>query len=100
MKAGQPVLFGSEASAGAPEVRPETRKEPMREGTLHMRGEHAHTLPRPNRLYSTGRVCAEDGCDTILSRYNRSKLCWQHEPLRYDVLRGRKKKRPDDLKAA
>lgn len=63
--------------------------------SLTMRGEHAHALPRANRVYEAGRVCAEEGCDTRLSMYNRSKLCWQHEPLRYDVLRGRKKKRPD-----
>ena len=67
----------------------------MRDGTLNLRGEHAHALPRANRVYSTGRVCAHEGCETRLSMYNKSKLCWQHEPLRYDVLRGRKKKRPD-----
>ena len=67
----------------------------MRDGSRNMRGEHAHALPRANRVFSTGRVCAEDGCETRLSMYNKSKLCWQHEPLRYDVLRGRKKKRPD-----
>lgn len=67
----------------------------MAQGTLHMRGEHAHALPRANRVFAPGRVCAEEGCDTRLSIYNKSTLCWQHEPLRYDVLRGRKKKRPD-----
>jgi hypothetical protein len=78
----------------------------MAEGTLQLRGEHAHALPRANRKFEAGRVCAEEGCETRLSIYNKSKLCWQHEPLRYDVLRGRKKKRPDfgsledDLSAA
>lgn len=67
----------------------------MKDGSLTMRGKHVNALPRANRVYEAGRVCAEEGCDTRLSMYNRSKLCWQHEPLRYDVLRGRKKKRPD-----
>jgi hypothetical protein len=25
--------------------------------------------------------------------YNRSKLCWSHEPIRYYIARGRKKRR-------
>jgi hypothetical protein len=72
----------------------------MREDAITFRGARANTLPRPNRTYSTGRVCAIEGCATRLSVYNRSTFCWQHEPLRYDVLRGRKKKRPPEGRAA
>ncbi len=67
----------------------------MREDSLTMRGARVRALPRRNRTYASDRVCAEEGCETRLSIYNRSKLCWQHEPVRYDVLRGRKKKRPE-----
>ena len=28
--------------------------------------------------YGEGRDCAHPGCHTALSRYNDSKLCWQH----------------------
>ena len=26
-----------------------------------------------------GRTCAEDGCDTVLSRYNKTQKCSVHE---------------------
>jgi hypothetical protein len=29
-----------------------------------------------------GRICAQDGCDTLLSVYNGATRCWQHEPAR------------------
>ena len=31
------------------------------------------------RHRARGRVCATDGCDTILSRYNRADHCGVHE---------------------
>ena len=34
------------------------------------------------RTYAAGRVCCVQGCRTVLSRYNRAELCWQHEPRR------------------
>ena len=37
---------------------------------------------RTSRRAQAGRVCAEDGCDTRLSIYNRATRCWQHEPAR------------------
>jgi hypothetical protein len=27
-----------------------------------------------------GRMCAQDGCVTILSTYNASEFCWLHSP--------------------
>ena len=30
--------------------------------------------------YRTGRVCEDLQCDTVLSVYNPSTFCWQHEP--------------------
>jgi len=27
-----------------------------------------------------GRLCAHEGCTTILSTYNTATMCWQHMP--------------------
>jgi len=35
------------------------------------------------RVFEQGRVCAEDGCNTVLSLYNRRLLCSIHESLRH-----------------
>ena len=42
---------------------------------------------RANRTYPADRVCDADECDTRLSIYNGSTLCWQHEPSHRFVLR-------------
>ena len=63
----------------------------MREEGLPLRGAPIHPLPKRNRVWTTGRVCAEPGCITKISMYNRAKYCWVHEPLHYYVARGRKK---------
>ena len=39
------------------------------------RGERVHQLPKANRTYSEGRVCAADGCGTKLSIYNKWQYC-------------------------
>ena len=62
-------------------------------GTLDYRGTRVRELPRRNRTYPPGRVCAELGCGTRLSVYNRSDRCWQHEPVRPYFERGTKPKR-------
>jgi hypothetical protein len=64
----------------------------MREESISLRGAPVRSLPRPNRTYARGRVCAEEGCGTVISIYNRSRYCWLHEPLRYHALKGRKKR--------
>ena len=56
------------------------------------RGERVHQLPKANRTYSEGRVCAADGCGTKLSIYNKWDYCWQHEPVRPYFERGRRKR--------
>lgn len=33
------------------------------------------------RLHPAGRVCAEKGCKTVLSRYNAKSVCSVHEDL-------------------
>lgn len=46
---------------------------------------------REQKVYVEGRVCESEGCSTVLSRYNRSTRCWQHEPGRaYIPVRGRR----------
>lgn len=57
------------------------------------RGAAVRTLPRPNRQYAGDRVCADPGCDTKLSRYNKWQFCWQHEPVHSYVPRGKRKSR-------
>ncbi len=64
----------------------------MRDDTLSLRGAPVQPLPRPNRRWGIGRRCAEEGCTTTLSIYNKSKYCWAHEPIHYYIARGRKKR--------
>jgi len=55
------------------------------------RGASVRTLPRPNRTYTAGRVCAETGCETRISMYSKWDYCWQHEPVHQYVARGKRK---------
>ncbi len=64
----------------------------MRDESLSLRGATVRALPRRNRTWSTGRVCAQEGCVTRISIYNRAKYCWAHEPVQYYIARGRKKR--------
>ena len=54
--------------------------------SVTLRGIRA-TPRRASRTYEGKRTCAAQGCSTLLSRYNASKLCWQHEPLHPFILR-------------
>jgi hypothetical protein len=65
----------------------------MREDTLEFRGARVRELPRRNRTYAEGRTCTDPTCATRLSIYNRSTYCWQHEPLRAYIARGKRKRR-------
>ncbi len=56
-----------------------------------LRGTYARALPRPSRTHPAGRVCANDGCETRLSIYNRSTYCWAHAPVRFPVSRGERR---------
>lgn len=35
---------------------------------------------RPIRTFNANRICAEEGCTTILSRYSPDMVCWIHRP--------------------
>jgi hypothetical protein len=59
------------------------------------RGARVRDLPKANRTYPAGRVCAAEGCGTKLSVYNRWNYCWQHEPVHEYVPRGKRKRRSD-----
>lgn len=61
--------------------------------TAAFRGARISELPRANRTYPRDRVCAAEGCTTRLSIYNRSEFCWQHEPVRTYVSRGKRRRR-------
>ena len=44
--------------------------------------ERARRLGGPSRqvqTYETGRRCRAPGCKTVLSRYTKGDMCWQHE---------------------
>ena len=58
-----------------------------------IRGARPRELPRPNRTYDRGRVCAADGCDTRLSIYNKSQFCWSHKPVTFPVTRGARRRK-------
>jgi hypothetical protein len=55
-----------------------------------IRGYRPQGLPRRSRTYESGRTCAEPGCETLLSTYNRRDKCWLHAERKIPRLRGRK----------
>jgi hypothetical protein len=59
------------------------------------KGAAVRVLPRPNKRYKPGRVCASPDCGTKLSTYNKWQYCWQHEPVHSYVPRGKRKSRKE-----
>lgn len=57
---------------------------------IAIRGQTPKGLPRASQRNPEGRVCAEAGCDTRLSTYNRRDKCWAHAEMKVPRLRGRK----------
>jgi hypothetical protein len=57
------------------------------------RGSSVRELPKANRTFGSGRVCAAEGCSTKLSMYNKWDFCWQHEPVHEYVPRGKRKRK-------
>lgn len=43
---------------------------------------------RSSKQYGEGRLCAEESCETTLSRYNRDDKCFLHAPKRAGRVRG------------
>ena len=71
------------------------RREVTNMADERYRGAAVRSLPRPNRRYSSGRVCAEPGCGTRLSVYSKWSHCWQHEPAHDYVPRGKRRSRSE-----
>jgi hypothetical protein len=55
--------------------RPQTAEPPDATGRAEAR-RSLHYVPS----HGTDRTCADGGCNTKLSRYNKSKWCWVHDP--------------------
>ena len=62
----------------------------MANNSSSIRGYRPQGLPRASKTYAEGRVCAQDGCETRLSKYNRRDKCWAHAEMKVPRLRGRK----------
>jgi len=43
---------------------------------------------RRPKMYGSGRTCAEDDCNTRISRYNRGKYCYRHRPVHFPRVKG------------
>lgn len=54
-----------------------------------MKGNRVQGKLRAPRQHDTDRRCEDDGCDTLLSRYNKRTYCYAHAPTRFPRLRGR-----------
>lgn len=60
-----------------------------------LRGRMAPGPIRSNSVHGTGRVCAHNDCATVLSIYNSTGWCWQHETPHAYVLQAPRKRRKD-----
>lgn len=63
---------------------------------LRLYGSRPGTAGKGPRRYSAGRICGAAKCRTVLSRYNHSELCWQHEP-RHEFLSAVRGRRPAEV---
>jgi len=60
-----------------------------------LRGRMAPGDARSSRVHETGRVCEETDCATVLSIYNATGWCWQHEQPHTYVLQAPRQRRKD-----
>ena len=60
-----------------------------------MRGRMAAGDVRESRVHQQGRVCEVEECVTVLSVYNATPLCWQHEEPHPYILQAPRKRRRD-----
>jgi hypothetical protein len=59
-------------------------------GDASIGGQAFTTHGRPSKTFAEGRICGESGCGTMLSIYNESEFCYQHDAGSAPRLRGRK----------
>ena len=55
-----------------------------------VRGSRPQPLPRASKKFPKDRSCAQEGCKTKLSTYNKRDKCWAHAEMKVPRLRGRK----------
>ena len=63
---------------------------------LRLVGSRPGTAGKGPRTNTAGRTCDAPRCRTVLSRYNHSELCWQHEP-RHEYLSAVRGRRPAEV---
>ena len=74
----------------------ETRRILMSD--LYMKAQKVTGNRRKSKTYGENRVCAQEGCEQIMSKYNHNDKCFQHAPKRiprvrgHELIDGRKKK--------
>ncbi len=56
----------------------------------NVKGHRPGNDPPPSKVERVGRVCSDGGCDTRLSIYNKTGVCWQHQPLIFPNYRGKR----------
>jgi hypothetical protein len=54
-----------------------------------MKGNRVQAKLRAPKQTDGTRVCEDDTCETVLSRYNKRSHCYAHTPTRFPRLRGR-----------
>ena len=54
----------------------------------HIKG-NKYPNSKPNTSYSSGRICVNKGCNTVISKYNKFKHCNKHKPKIYPRIKGR-----------
>ena len=54
-----------------------------------MKGNRVQGKLRAPKQTDEMRVCENDTCETVLSRYNKRSHCYAHTPTRFPRLRGR-----------
>ncbi|MEX2322168.1 MAG: hypothetical protein WEA29_00110 [Acidimicrobiia bacterium] len=54
-----------------------------------LKGNKVQGKLRAPRALDEIRRCESDGCETLLSRYNKRTYCYAHAPTRFPRLRGR-----------
>lgn len=60
----------------------------MRQDSSTIRGSRLISSRRRPAATDDRRVCADDTCGTVLSRYNTSEMCHRHQPIRFPRVRG------------
>jgi len=60
---------------------------------ISLTGRPVRGMMRPSRRFAKGRVCVYDGCGTVLSVYNPTRFCSQHETTQLNRTFGRQRLR-------